>query len=85
VFVEFLMQPIVVKAVVPISATISILSEIDPADDGEHDRYGLSGDFCDQSRGERHTRFALVEDQHGPRALTDDEVAFPELNSIFGG
>lgn len=28
---------------------------IDPAEHGEHDRYGLSGGFSDQSRGERHT------------------------------
>ena len=33
-----------------------------------------------ESRGERHTRFAFVEDEHGPGALADDEVAFPMAN-----
>jgi hypothetical protein len=53
---------------------------IDPTEHGEHDRYGLSGGFSGQSRGERHAGFAFVEDEHGPRALADDEVAFPMAN-----
>jgi hypothetical protein len=53
---------------------------IDPAEHGEHDRYGLSGGFSGQSRGEPRAGFAFVEDEHGPCALADDEVAFPMAN-----
>jgi hypothetical protein len=53
---------------------------IDPAEHGEHDRYGLSGGFSGQSRGKRQAGFAFMEDEHGPRALANDEVAFPMAN-----
>ena len=52
----------------------------DPSEHGEHDRDGFRGGFSGQPRGERHTGFSFVQDEHGPGALTDDEVAFPMAN-----
>ncbi len=53
---------------------------MDPAEHGEHDGYGLSGSFSGQSAASVTPGFAFVEDEHGPRALADDEVAFPMAN-----
>ena len=48
---------------------------VDTAECGEHGRYGLGGCLSHQPRGERDV--ALVQDEHGPRALADDEIALP--------
>jgi len=50
---------------------------VDTAEYGEHGRYGLGGCLSHQPRGERDAGLALVQDEHGPRALADDEIALP--------
>jgi hypothetical protein len=45
--------------------------------DRQHDRDGLSGCFPSEPGGESHPGFALMENEHGPGALADDEVALP--------
>src|ERR1700730_17905179 len=47
----------------------------DAVEDGQHDRNGFSGSLSNEPRRKRHTGFALMEYEHGPRALADDEVA----------
>ena len=42
-----------------------------------HDRDGLGGRLSGEPRSEGHAGFALMENEHGPRALADDEVALP--------
>ena len=58
---------------------------IDAAEHGEHDRDGLGGGLSGEPGGERHAGFSLMQDEHGPCALTDDEVAFPmaDLGAAF--
>ena len=51
---------------------------------GEHHGYGLSRGFSGQSGDERYAGFAFMEDEHGPRALADDEVALP-MTSLGSG
>ena len=48
---------------------------IDPAEHGEHDGDGFSGGLSGEPRGEGHAGFSFMQDEHGPRALADDEVA----------
>src|SRR4051812_11783824 len=50
---------------------------IDPPEHGEHDRDGFSGGLSGEPRGEGHAGFSFMQDEHGPRALAEDEVAFP--------
>jgi len=49
----------------------------DAVEDGQHDRNGFSGSLSNKPRRKRHTGFALMENEHGPCALADDEVALP--------
>ena len=57
---------------------------IDAAEDREHRGDGFSGGFAGQSRGERHARLSLVQDEHGPRAFADDEIALPMASLAAG-
>jgi hypothetical protein len=41
------------------------------------DRDGLSGGLSGEPCCERHAGFALIENEHGPCALADDEIALP--------
>ena len=50
----------------------SILSE-----HRQHDRNGLSCGLSGEPGGERHAGFALMENEHRPCALTNDEVTLP--------
>jgi hypothetical protein len=47
---------------------------IDPTEYGEHHRDGFGGGFAGQSRTERHARLSLVQDEHGPGVLADNEI-----------
>src|SRR5208282_4071591 len=38
---------------------------------------GFSGSLSNKPRRKRHTGFALMENEHGPCVLADDEVALP--------
>src|SRR5258705_1560803 len=38
---------------------------------------GLGGRLSGEPHSEGHAGFALMENEHGPRALADDEVALP--------
>ena len=49
----------------------------DAGEDRQHDRNGLGGGLPDESGCERHAGFALMENEHGPCALADDEIALP--------
>jgi hypothetical protein len=49
----------------------------DAGEDRQHDGDGLGGGLSGKSRGEGHAGFALMQNEHGPRALADDEVALP--------
>src|SRR5208282_2570466 len=49
----------------------------DAVEDGQHDRNGFSGSLSNEPRRKRHTGFALMENEHGPCALADDEIALP--------
>ena len=49
----------------------------DPSEHRQHDRNGLSGGLASEPGGERHAGFALMENEHRPCALTNDEVALP--------
>ena len=49
----------------------------DAGEDRQHDRDGLGGGLSGEPRGECHAGFALMENEHGPHALADDEVALP--------
>jgi hypothetical protein len=40
-------------------------------------RNGLSGDLSSEAGSQRHARFALMQDEHRPCALTNDEVTLP--------
>src|SRR5205807_6779166 len=58
----------------------------DAGEDRQHDRNGLGGGLPDEAGCERHAGFALMENEHGPCALADDEVALPmaDLSSGIG-
>jgi hypothetical protein len=49
----------------------------DAVEDGQHDRDGFSGSLSNEPRRKRHTGFALMENEHGPCVLADDEIALP--------
>ena len=49
----------------------------DPSEHRQHDRNGLSGGLASEPGGERHAGFALMENEHRPCALTNDEVTLP--------
>ena len=49
----------------------------DPSEHRQHDRNGLSGGLSGEPGGERHAGFALMENEHRPCALTNDEVTLP--------
>ena len=53
---------------------------MDPPEHGEHDRDGFRGGLSGEPRGEGHAGFSFMQDEHRPRALADDEVAFPVTN-----
>ena len=53
---------------------------MDPPEHGEHDRDGFRGGISGEPRGEGHEGFSFMQDEHRPRALADDEVAFPVTN-----
>ena len=50
---------------------------MDPPGHGKHDRGGVRGGLSGEPRGEGHAGFSFMQNEHGPRALADDEVAFP--------
>lgn len=50
---------------------------VDAAEYGEHGRDGLGGGLSHEPRDECHTGLALMQDEHGPHALADDEIALP--------
>ena len=56
----------------------------DAGEDRQHDRDGFGGGFSDEPRCERDAGFALMENEHGPCALADDEVALP-MTSLGSG
>src|SRR5271166_6751506 len=56
----------------------------DAVEDGQHDRNGFSGSLSNEPRCKRHAGFALMENEHGPCALADDEVALP-MTSLGSG
>lgn len=56
----------------------------DAGEDRQHDRNGFGGGFSDEPRCERDAGFALMENEHGPCALADDEVALP-MTSLGSG
>src|ERR1700737_3012444 len=62
---------------VSLSKVMDLRRGFDPGEDRQHDRDGLSGCFPSEPRGESHARFGLMENEHGPCALADDEVALP--------
>src|SRR5262249_30035372 len=43
----------------------------------QHDRNGLGGGLSGEPRCKRHARFVLMENEHRPCALTNDEVTHP--------
>ena len=49
----------------------------DPSEHRQHDRNGLSGGLSSEPGGERDARFALMQNEHRPCALTNDEVTLP--------
>jgi hypothetical protein len=49
----------------------------DPSEHREHDRNGLGGSLSGEPNRKRHARFALMENEHRPCALTNDEVTLP--------
>ena len=49
----------------------------DPSEYRQHAVNGLSGGLASEPGGERHTGFALMENEHRPCALTNDEVTLP--------
>src|SRR4029077_9611503 len=49
----------------------------DPSEHRQHDRNGLSGGLSREPGGERDARFALMQNEHRPCALTNDEVTLP--------
>ena len=57
---------------------------MDSAEHSEHDGYGLGGSFSAEPCGKRHAGFAFMENEHGPRALADNEVTFPMANISAG-
>ena len=52
-------------------------SWIDPAEHREHDGDGLGGGLAGEARRKGQARFPLVQDEYGPGALADDEIALP--------
>ena len=56
----------------------------DAGEHRQHDRNGFGGGFSDEPRCERDAGFALMENEHGPCALADDEVALP-MTSLGSG
>src|SRR5437660_7735910 len=54
------------------------------SEDRQHDRDGLGGRLSGEPRSEGHAGFALMENEHGPRALADDEVAFTPPAQLIG-
>ena len=50
---------------------------INPGEHGKHDRDGLGGSLSGEPGGQRDAGFSFMQDEHGPRALADDQVAFP--------
>ena len=52
--------------------------------EGQHDRNGFSGSLSNEPRCKRYTGFALMENEHGPCALADDEVALPSRPFMDG-
>ena len=49
----------------------------DPSEHCQHDRNGLGGGLSGEPSCKRHARFALMENEHWPCALTNDEVTLP--------
>src|SRR5271165_1722892 len=60
---------------------------IDAAEHREHRGDGFCGGLACEPRGERDPRLTLMQDEHRPRALADDEVALPMagLAAAFNG
>jgi hypothetical protein len=56
----------------------------DPSEHRQHDRNGLCGGLPGKPRCKRHARFALMKNEHRPRALTNDEVTLPVAAFGFG-
>ena len=56
---------------------------MDSAEHSEHHGYGLGGSFSAEPCGKRHAGFAFMENEHGPRALADDEVTFPMADVLW--
>jgi hypothetical protein len=52
---------------------------IDAPEHREHRRYGLGRGLAYEPRGEGDAGFSFMQDQHRPRPLADDEVAFPMM------
>ena len=53
---------------------------MDPPEHGEPDRDGFRGGLSGEPRSEGHAGSSFMKDEYGPRALADDEVAFPVTN-----
>src|ERR1700752_1839093 len=56
---------------------MDLRSGFHPSEHRQHDRNGLSGGLSSEPGGERHARFALMQNEHRPCALTNDEVTLP--------
>ena len=50
---------------------------VDTSEHRQHDRNGLGGGLSGKPSCQRHARFALMENEHRPCALTNDEVTLP--------
>ena len=50
---------------------------LDPSEHRQHDRNGLSCGLSGEPGGERHAGFALMENEHRPYTLPNDEVTLP--------
>ena len=50
---------------------------IDAAEDGEHDRDRLGGSLAGEPGGKRQAGLSLMQHEHGPGPLADDEIALP--------
>src|ERR1700719_2276672 len=50
---------------------------VDTGEHRQHDRNGLGGGLSGKPSCQRHARFALMENEHWPCTLTNDEVTLP--------
>ena len=62
---------------VSLSKVMDLRSAGSTGEHRQHNRNGLGGGLSGKPSCQRHARFALMENEHGPCTLTNDEVTLP--------